>query len=102
MDLPFNIFRADHEVFRQAVNQPETGMGYQQVAIFPHYYNQISRILYLINATYLWEFENFNNLPLFISMENLQQIPSYFGSIDHISIVTNSRYSVSPSSTLPL
>jgi hypothetical protein len=101
MNLPFNVFRADHEVFRQAVNQPETGMGYQQVEIFPHYYNQVSRTLYLANATYLWEFENFNNLPLFLSIENLLQIPSYLGSIDHISIMTNSRYSVSPTATLP-
>ncbi len=101
MYLPFSVFRADHEVFRQTLNQPETGMGYQQVAVFPQFNSQVPRTLYLVNNTYLWEFENFNNLPLFLSIENLHQINSYLGSINHISIMTNSRYSVSPTAILP-
>jgi hypothetical protein len=100
MDLPLSIFRADQEVFNQALNSPETGMGYQQLTIrfAGNLYNDIQA--FLVNADYLFQFENFNNLPLFLDLEHLPVMQT-LRQVFSLSILTNSRFSVPATDTLP-
>lgn len=101
MILPLQVFAASNRIFEQAIYSPETGMGFHQIMVFA-YNNLRPRIVTLVNNKYIFEFENYANLPLFLNMESLQVIPNFDSDISKISILTNSRFSANDTtSTLP-
>lgn len=100
MALPLTIFRADQQVFNQALNTPETGMGYQQLTIrfTENLFNDMQ--VFLVNADYLFQFDNFNNLPLFVDLEHLPRMQT-LREVFSFTVLTNSRFTPTTSGELP-
>ena len=56
---------------------------------------------FIVNSEYVFDFDNLNNLPLIFNIKNFWDKQSTPFSFDSLSLLTNLRYDLSPSASLP-